>query len=77
MTSVVPSSESVDAAMTREFGVHGTWVMAIEVFDDQGQQALAIRCSPNSTRWADAGLAHALSATLDDAVTQAWRADDD
>lgn len=54
-------AKRVDEFLTREFGIHGTWVLAVEVFDEQMVESLELVVEPSTAPWKSAGLSQAAS----------------
>lgn len=53
-------TNNVDETITSALGMHGPWVMAVEVYDDSGEPTLMVCWSDHGTHWQKLGMAHAL-----------------
>lgn len=65
--------QALDKALTEIFGLHGPWVMAVEVYDRDGDRSLSLMWDTESTSWTLIGMARALQADLEVPWHQAER----
>lgn len=70
-------SDAIDQALTTQLGLHGPWILAVEVIDpDTGEQVLRT-ISPAMTSWTRLGLARTLALRADQGLLDGWEPDDD
>ena len=55
--------QKIDDALSGAIGLHGSWVLAFESYNDVGQPSLVVAWSADGTAWQKVGMASAL---LDD-----------
>lgn len=69
--------DMLDQALTAQLGLHGPWILAVEVIEpDTGEQVLRV-ISPDMTRWMRVGLARTLALLAEDGLMDRWADDED
>jgi len=59
------TAEKMNDALHEAVGMHGGWVMAVEVYDEEGRPQLAVMWDDQSTAWARLGMVRALQKDLE------------
>jgi hypothetical protein len=57
--------EKVNATLSDALGLHGSWVLAIETYNEEGEPQLSLAWSPDGTGWQKLGMARALILDLE------------
>lgn len=69
--------DMLDQALTAQLGLHGPWILAVEVIEpDTGEQVLRV-IGPDMTNWSRVGLARSLALLAEDGLMNGWTDDED
>lgn len=69
MSDEFDKQRAFDVAMQEAIGMHGAWVLAVEVYDDEtGEPRLLTYTSMEGTPWAKAGMVAVLAEHVDSMI---------